>query len=399
MRALVCRELGDPTRPPRDGGALAVEDRPRLFPEGVPPRGVRVKVAFAALNFADLLMARGEYQEKPALPFVPGGEFSGVVAESGAEARAAGFAPGAKVAGVLVGGGAMAEEVVVRDALGPPSAADGAVLFPAPPALSLAAAAAFPVCHGTAHLALCERARVAPNERVLVLGAAGGVGLAAVQIAKARGALVVACAKGDAKRVACADAGADAVVDVAKLPGEYGGTPFRDAVFEAFEALESSKRRSNRSGGGVSKVSKVSKGADVVFDPVGGDAFASAIKCARWGARVLVVGFASGRIPRLPLNLALVKNLTVHGVYWGAHAVRDPGTLARSTAEALGMAARGIATPRVDARTPLERAWEAFAALERREVVGKVVIAMGEDIESTTPTADPGGRGAGRSRL
>lgn len=387
MRALVCREWGDPTKSRAEGGVLGVEDVPP--PGRVPPRGIRVRVICASLNFADCLLVRNLYQEKPALPFTPGGEFCGAVLELGAELQKGGpFRVGQVVAGAVVGGGAMAEELVVPDA--------SASAFVVPAGISPAAASSFPIAYGTAYMALAQRARVGPGTRVLVLGAGGGVGLAAVQIAKARGALVVACAKGDAKRVACADAGADAVVDVAKLPGEYGGTPFRDAVFEAFEALESSKRRSNRSGGGVSKVSK---GADVVFDPVGGDAFASAIKCARWGARVLVVGFASGRIPRLPLNLALVKNLTVHGVYWGAHAVRDPGTLARSTAEALGMAARGIATPRVDARTPLERAWEAFAALERREVVGKVVIAMGKDIESTTPTADPGGRGGVRSRL
>ena len=211
---------GDPTRPPRDGGALAVEDRPRLFPEGVPPRGVRVKVAYAALNFADLPMARGEYQEKPALP-VPGGEFSGVVAESGAE-RAAGFAPGAKVAGVPVGGGAMAERWVRRAPPRPPPTARSS---PAPPAL-----AAFPVCHGTAHPPCAsapgspKRARPRPRRR--------GRRRPRRRADRQPEARSSSRRQGRRQRAACADAGADAA-DAAKLPRVQGRRS--DAVFEAFE--------------------------------------------------------------------------------------------------------------------------------------------------------------------
>ena len=204
MRALVCREWGDPTKSRAEGGVLGVEDVPP--PGRVPPRGIRVRVICASLNFADCLLVRNLYQEKPALPFTPGGEFCGAVLELGAELQKGGpFRVGQVVAGAVVGGGAMAEELVVPDA--------SASAFVVPAGISPAAASSFPIAYGTAYMALAQRARVGPGTRVLVLGAGGGVGLAAVQIAKALGAVVVAVARGAAKVEACRAAGADACLD------------------------------------------------------------------------------------------------------------------------------------------------------------------------------------------
>lgn len=186
MKALLCRQLGDPTIPSSDGGALALEEAPSPLSTTatmkLPAKGVRVKVHAAALNFADLLMVRGLYQEKPPLPFVPGGEFAGEVLDVGAEVPPGLFTIGQRVAGMVVGGGALAEEVVVPDAV------NGC--FPVPPGVDLRQAAAFPVAYGTSHIALVHRARLRRGMKVLVLGAAGGVGMAAVQIAKALGATV-----------------------------------------------------------------------------------------------------------------------------------------------------------------------------------------------------------------
>ena len=210
MRALVCRTLGDATRPPERGGALAVETLPSPHPDGLPPRGVRVRVHAAGLNFADLLMVAGQYQEKPSLPFIPGGEFAGIITEVGEDVlRSRVFRVGQAVAGVVTGGGAMADEAVI------PTRSRGA--FPVPDGMTLEQAAAFPVAYGTSHVALVHRANVGPGDRVLVLGAAGGVGLAAVQIAKARGAAVVAVATGAEKTAACRAAGADHCLDASAL--------------------------------------------------------------------------------------------------------------------------------------------------------------------------------------
>jgi len=382
MRALVCREWGDPTKSRAEGGVLGVEDVPP--PGRVPPRGIRVRIICASLNFADCLLVRNLYQEKPALPFTPGGEFCGAVLELGAELQKGGpFRVGQVVAGAVVGGGAMAEELVVPDA--------SASAFVVPAGISPAAASSFPIAYGTAYMALAQRARVGPGTRVLVLGAGGGVGLAAVQIAKALGAVVVAVARGAAKVEACRAAGADACLDSDALHAssdtkhvvrhETNGTPAprhastqlkRKKKKETFESLPSATRAAFGEG----------NLADVLFDPVGGAAFHRGLSSIRWGGQALVIGFASGAIPALPLNVALVKNITVHGVYWGAHAAKDPGAMARCAREVGGLLARGSLVPKVDvsATAPLARAHRAFAALEQRRVVGKaVVVVSGEE--------------------
>ena len=392
MRALVCREWGDPTKSRAEGGVLGVEDVPA--PSRVPPRGIRVRVICASLNFADCLLVRDRYQEKPALPFTPGGEFCGTVLELGAEIRRSGaFRVGQTVAGAVIGGGAMAEELVVPDA--------SASAFVVPAGISPAVASSFPIAYGTAYMALAQRARIGPGTKVLILGAGGGVGLAAVQIAKALGARVVAVARGGEKRRACVAAGADACLDSDALHASSSSTddgettqnghgrgktaPCRTRE-ETFELLPSATRRAFGDGAL----------ADVLFDPVGGAAFLRGLSSLRWGGHALVIGFASGVIPNLPLNVALVKNVTVHGVYWGAHAAKDPNAMARCGSEVAGLLARRRLAPKVDvsAMAPLESAHVLFRALEERRVVGKAVVVVSGQEEATRAVA--GGRESSR---
>lgn len=323
MRALQVREL----LPDHAGVALA--DLPVPQPG---PGEVRVRVRAAAVNFPDLLMTRGAYQLKPDLPFVPGLEFAGEVdaVGEGVTAWRAGDA--------VVGGnrfGAMAEYIVT------PAAA----LRLKPDRLGWEAAAACPVAYLTAYVALVRCARVEPGDWVLVHGAAGGVGLATVDLAKALGARVIAAASSEAKRAAIARLYApDALI--AAEPG------FRDTV----KALT----------GGV--------GADVIFDPVGGDVFDESTRCIAFGGRLLVVGFASGRIPAVSANIPLIKGFSVVGVRAGEYGRRFPERGVENIAAVDRLAAEGTISPHVHAALDLADWREAFAMLERREVIGKVVL-------------------------
>lgn len=323
MRALQVTRL-DP-----DHGGCALTDLPLPEPG---PGAVRVRVRAAAVNFPDLLMTRGAYQLKPDLPFTPGLEFAGEVdaVGEGVEGWAAGDA--------VVGGnrfGAMAEYCVV------PVAA----LRPKPARLSWAEAAAYPVAYLTAWVALVRCGRVAPGDWVLVHGAAGGVGLASVDLARALGAQVIAAASSAAKRDALTALYApDAVIDSA--PG------FRDAV----KAL---------TGG---------KGADVILDPVGGDVFDESTRCIAFDGRLLVIGFASGRIPEISVNMPLIKGFSVVGVRAGEYGRRFPERGAENLAAIDALAAEGRIRPHVHATLDLADWREGFAMLERREVVGKVVL-------------------------
>lgn len=323
MRALEVAELAEEYR------GCALVDRPRPEPG---PGEVRVRVRAAAVNFPDLLMTRGAYQLKPALPFVPGLEFSGEVNAVGAGVE--GWATGDAV----VGGnrlGAMAEYAVV------PAAA----LRAKPARLGWEEAAAYPVAYLTAWVALTRLARVEAGERVLVHGAAGGVGLATVDLAKALGARVIAAAGSAAKRAAVAALHApDAVI--AAAPG------FRDEV----------------------KALTDGAGADVIFDPVGGDVFDESTRCIAFGGRLLVVGFASGRIPQVSANLPLIKGFSVIGVRAGEYGRRFPAHGAENVAAIDALAAEGRIRPHVRAALDLADWREAFALIERREVVGKVVL-------------------------
>ena len=328
MRAVVCRALGRP-------GDLAVENIPAPRPR---PGEAAIRVRYAGVNFPDLLMVQGLYQHKPDLPFVPGMEVAGTVMETnlplGAPVAAA-PKPGSRVfAGVRLGGFAG----IVTAPL--------ARIRPIPEGLSDAEAAAFPVAAQTAWVALVERGRIRAGETVLVLGAGGGVGLAAVQLAAASGARAIAVASTPQKRDAARDAGAWRVL------------PPDGDIKAAIAPL---------TGG---------RGVDLVYDPVGGEIFDRAIRALGWGGRYLVVGFASGAIPTLAVNRALIKGLSVIGVRAGEQFRQDPAAAPRVHRAIDALAARGAMTPRIHAALPLDRAGEALEALGGREVAGKIVLAV-----------------------
>ncbi|UKK85443.1 NADPH:quinone oxidoreductase family protein [Sphingopyxis sp. BSN-002] len=323
MRALQVRALLP------DHAGAAVVDLPVPEPG---PGEVRVRVRAAAVNFPDLLMTGGGYQLKPDLPFVSGLEFAGEV-----DAVGEGVA-GWRAGDAVVGGnrfGAMAEYTLV------PAGA----LRPKPDALGWEEAAAYPVAYLTAYVALVRCGKIEAGETLLVHGAAGGVGLATVDLAKALGAKVIAAASSAAKRDAIVKFyGPDAVI--AAEPG------FREEV----KAL---------TGG---------KGADVIFDPVGGDVFDESTRCIAFGGRLLVIGFASGRIPKVSVNMPLIKGFSVVGVRAGEYGRRFPDRGAENVAAIDALAAEGRIRPHVHAALDLADWREAFAMLERREVIGKVVL-------------------------
>ncbi|MDR7061762.1 MULTISPECIES: NADPH:quinone oxidoreductase family protein [unclassified Sphingopyxis] len=323
MRALQIRELLS------DHAGAALADLPVPLPG---PGEVRVRVRAAAVNFPDLLMTGGGYQLKPDLPFVSGLEFAGEVDAVGEGVD--GWASG----DVVIGGnrfGAMAEYAVVP----------AANLRRKPERLSWDEAAAYPVAYLTAYVALVRCARVEPGEWVLVHGAAGGVGLATVDLAKALGARVIAAASRAEKREAIARLYApDAVISA--------GPGFRDEV----------------------KVLTGGKGADVIFDPVGGDIFDESTRCIAFGGRLLVIGFASGRIAEVSVNMPLIKGFSVVGVRAGEYGRRFPERGAENVAAIDALAAAGKIRPHVHASLDLADWREGFAMLERREVVGKVVL-------------------------
>jgi len=321
MKALVCAAYG-----PLE--SLAVEEVPIPVPG---PGQVRIEVKAAALNYPDALMVQGLYQANPTPPFSPGLEFSGVVSAVGdATGR---WKPGDRV--VALGQGGFAEQAI----------ADAARLMPLPRGMDFETGAATFLTYCTSLHALQDCAQLKVGETVLVLGAAGGVGIAAIEIAKAMGARVLAAASSEAKLEACRQAGADAAVN-------YTTTKLRDAV-KAF------------SGG---------EGVDVVYDPVGGDYSEQALRCLRWRGRFLVIGFAAGTIPRLPLNLALLNERSIVGVYWGESVARDPASHVRNVGQLLEWFAAGKLRPQISERVGLSGAAEAMQRMTRREVVGKVVV-------------------------
>jgi NADPH2:quinone reductase len=323
MKAILCREWGTPD-------VLRLEDVER---RELKPNQVRIRVHAAGVNFADSLMVGGSYQIKPPFPFIPGLEAAGVIVEMGN--AAADLRIGRRVLGVLRNGGGYAEEIVL----------DAASVVVIPDAMDFVTAAAFPVAYGTSHFALTHRGHLEPGETLLVLGAAGGVGLTAVEIGKVIGARVIAAAGGKEKLAVAQAHGADELID-------YKTESIRDRVREL-------------TGG---------KGADVVYDPVGGDAFDQALRAANWEARMLVIGFAGGRIQAVPANLILVKNISVIGVVWGAQAERDPVWISRNLAELLRFWEAGSLKPRIAKTFPLAAASEALTALLSRRYAGKIVL-------------------------
>ncbi|KQW50768.1 MULTISPECIES: NADPH:quinone oxidoreductase family protein [unclassified Roseateles] len=305
----------------------------RELPQPAPAAGqIRVQIKAASLNFPDLLIVQNKYQMKPALPFVPGTEFSGVVTELGEGVK--GFAVGQRIA-AFGGLGGFATEVCIPAMLA----------MPLPDAFSFEDAAAFICTYATSHHALMDRAALRAGETVLILGAAGGVGTAAIQIAKAAGARVIAAAGSDAKCEACKALGADAAIN-------YTTQNLRDELKSLTQG----------------------KGPDVIYDPVGGDLAEAAFRSIAWRGRYLVIGFAQGAIPALPLNLALLKGASIVGVFWGEFAKREPGPNAKMLGELAAWYTAGKIKPVIDRVLPMEELPAAFARMAAREVVGKLVL-------------------------
>ncbi len=322
MKALRCHAFGPV-------GELTVDEIPSPVPGS---NDVVIAVKAAGVNFPDTLIVQGKYQLKPGLPFTPGSEFAGRVKEVGREVTR--VKPGDAVVGLAPYGG-FAEEAVV----------DAGSVIALPQRVDPTAAAALMMAHGTSLHALKDRARLAAGETLLVLGAAGGVGLAAVEIGKLLGATVIAAASTDAKLDLCRSRGADAAIN-------YAGEDLKERI----RALTDGR------------------GVDVVFDPVGGPYAAPALRSIAWNGRYLVVGFAAGEIPQVPLNLPLLKGYSIVGVYWGTFTRREPAANAANTQLLLDWAASGRLRPLISARYPLSRAVAALTAMMRREVTGKVVI-------------------------
>jgi NADPH:quinone reductase-like Zn-dependent oxidoreductase len=305
------------------------------------PGELLVRVRAAAVNYPDVLIIEDKYQFKPARPFAPGGEIAGEVEEVGEGVT--GWKPGDRLIAVP-GHGGMSEKIILP--------AKSAV--PLPPERSFVDGAALLLTYATSIHALYDRGELRAGETLLVLGAAGGVGLAAIELGKARGARVVAAVSSEAKAAAAREAGADHAVVYPAGPFDKDGQKalaqlFKDAV-----------------GPG---------GADVIYDPVGGDYCEPALRSIAWEGRYLVVGFPAG-IPRLPLNLTLLKSCDVRGVFWGAFAARDPEANAAHVADLFRLWDEGQIGPRVSATYPLENAGEAIAALASRGVIGKVVVTL-----------------------
>ena len=322
MQAWLCETL--------DGiGAMRWQTLPTPEPA---PGEVRIAIVAASLNFPDLLTVVGKYQVKPTLPFVPGSEFAGRVDAVGDGVQH--LKVGDAVAAIGSHGGFATHACV-----------DAARVLPLPPGFCVEDGAAFAFTYGTSHHALMDRAALQPGETVLVLGAAGGVGSAAVQIGKAAGARVIAAVSSDEKCALCTQIGADVAIN-------YSTTPLREALKEA----------------------TAGKGPDVVYDPVGGDAAEPAFRGIAWRGRYLVVGFAGGSIPALPWNLALLKGASVVGVFWGDFVRREPKRHAAAMAQLAQWYAQGLVKPVIDRRLPMSELPAAYARMSSRQVCGKLLL-------------------------
>ena len=324
MKAAVCQSLDGPEK-------IVVLDLPDPMPA---PGEVVVRVNAAALNFLDTLITRGKYQYKPALPFSPAGEVSGVIENVGVGVTQ--FKPGDRVCGYIGWGGAREKAAVKPDAL-----------VKIPDGVSDAAAAGTAIAYGTALHGLKDRGGLKSGETLAVLGASGGAGLAAVELGKLMGARVIAVASTDEKLAICKAHGADAVFN-----------------YKTGDLKQGLRDLTN------------GRGVDVVYDCVGGDFAEAAIRSIAWGGRFLVVGFAAGQIPRIPLNLMLLKNCAVIGVFWGEMTAREPQLQRQNLEEILGWIATGRLRPHISQRYSLADTGKAIASLDQRTVTGKVIIEM-----------------------
>ncbi len=322
MKAVVCNAWGLPD-------TLVVEELPDPQPG---PGQVALDVKAAGVNFPDVLIIQGKYQFKPELPFTPGNELSGVVRAVGEGVES--FKVGDKVI-AFTATGAFAQQIVV-----PVQA-----LMHMPPGMDFDTAAAITLTYGTSHHAVVDRAALKAGETMLVLGAAGGVGLAAIEIGKALGARVIAAASSDEKLAVCREHGADATIN-------YSTEDLREAIKAATDG----------------------KGPDVIYDPVGGEYAEPAFRSIGWRGRYLVVGFANGEIPRLPLNLTLLKGASLMGVFWGEFAKREPKANLGAMRQLMGWLAEGKIKPRISGRYGLHETAKALNDMAARKVTGKVVI-------------------------
>jgi len=322
MRAVRVHELIGPS-------GLRVDDIPD---PSAGPGQVLIDVRASGVNFPDVLLSRGLYQFKPPPPFSPGGECAGVVREVGAGVTR--VAPGDRVALTQVSG-TFVEKLVAPEA----------AVFKLPDAVSFEVGAATLLTYLTTYHALVDRAAIQPGETLLVLGAAGGVGVAACELGAALGARVIAAASTDDKLAFCREHGATDVINYA-----------REDLKDRIKALTSGN------------------GVNVVYDPIGGSYAEAALRGTAWQGRYLVIGFASGEIPKIPLNLVLLKGCQIVGVYWGSFAMRDPARNRDHAHQVLGWVAEGKLRPAVDAVLPFERAGEALERLEKRLVKGKLVL-------------------------
>ena len=332
MKALLSHAAGGPE-------TLVVEDGPDLV---AGPGQVVMAVKACSINYPDTLIIRDLYQFKPARPFAPGGEIAGEIIALGE--GVSGWHLGDRVIG-MIGNGGLATQAVVEQGR----------LFALPDGVDFATGASLLMTYGTNYHGLVDRGHIKPGDVVLVLGAAGGVGLAAVELAKAFGARVIAGVSSAEKGELAREAGADDVVI-------YGRAPFdkvqSKALAEAFKAACGPN------------------GANIIYDVVGGDYSEPALRSIAWEGRFLVVGFPAG-IARLPLNLTLLKSCDVCGVFWGAFTAREPARFKAQVADLFAMLQDGRIAPRITARYPLERGAEAIASLESRQAVGKVVVEIG----------------------
>jgi NADPH2:quinone reductase len=324
MKAVLCKAYGPPE-------SLIVEEVPSPVPG---PGEAVISVKAASVNFPDVLIIENKYQVKPPLPFSPGSELAGLVKTVGEGVTA--FKPGDRVM-AITGYGAFAEEVKT----------DARRILAIPAGMDFATAAAFGLTYATAEHALVDRGALKAGETLLVLGAAGGVGLAAIEIGKILGARVIACASTDEKLVVCREHGADETINYAT-----------EDLRERIKALTNGA------------------GSDVVFDPVGGSYTELALRSIAWRGRLLVVGFAAGEIPKIPLNLTLLKGCSIVGVFWGDWARREPKHFAEAMARLDGWYSAGRLKPHISATFPLERAADALILMASRKVTGKVVLTV-----------------------
>jgi NADPH2:quinone reductase len=325
VKAVLCKAYGPPE-------SLVVEE---LASPVAGPGEVVLSMKAASVNFPDVLIIQNKYQVKPPLPFSPGSELAGIVKSVGDGVTA--FKPGDAVM-AITGYGAFAEEVK----------ADAARLLPIPAGMDFASAAAFGLTYATSEHALCDRGALKAGETLLVLGAAGGVGIAAIEIGKVLGARVIACASTDEKLAVCREHGADETLNY---------------------ATEDLRERLKSLTGG--------KGPDVVYDPVGGAYTELALRSIAWRGRLLVVGFAAGEIPKIPLNLTLLKGCSIVGIYWGEFTRREPQRFLEAMEKLGRWFADGKLKPHISQTFPLERAAEALTMMAERKVKGKVVVTVG----------------------